>query len=47
MNFESDCIEQYVSLVVALDRGDVQFKPKKFDLDMKHRESSPAKLSIK
>ena len=46
MNFDSDCIEEYESLVVALDRGDVQFKPKKYELDMKNHESPPAKLSI-
>ncbi|XP_069150209.1 uncharacterized protein [Solanum lycopersicum] len=28
MNFESDGIEEYGSLVAALDRGDIQFKPK-------------------
>ena len=36
MNFESDCIEEYGSLVAALDRGYVPFKPKKLELDMKH-----------
>ena len=46
INFESDCIEEYGSLVAALDRGDVWFKPKKFYLDMKHRKSLRAKLSI-
>ncbi|XP_069149188.1 uncharacterized protein [Solanum lycopersicum] len=46
MNFESDGIEEYGSLVAALDRGDVRFKPKKFELDMKHRESPLAKPSI-
>ena len=43
MNFESDCIEDYGSLVAALDQGDVWFKPTKLDLDMKHRDSPPAK----
>ncbi|XP_069144451.1 uncharacterized protein [Solanum lycopersicum] len=38
---------EYESLVVALDRGDVRFKPKKFELDMKNCESPPAKPSIK
>ena len=47
MNFDRDCIEEYKSLVAALDRGDVRFKPKKFELDMKNRESPPAKPSIK
>ena len=46
MNSDSDCIEEFESLVTALDRGDVQFKPKKFELDMKNRESPPAKPSI-
>ena len=47
MNFDSDCIEEYESLVVvALDRGNVRFKPKKLDLHMKHRKSPPAKPSI-
>ena len=32
---------------MALDRGDVQFKPKKLDLDMKHHEYPPAKPSTK
>ena len=46
MNFDNDCIKEYGLLVVALYRGDVRFKPKKFELDMKNRESPPAKLSI-
>ena len=46
MNFDSDCTEEYESLVAALDRGDVRFKPKKYELDMKNRESPPAKPSI-
>ena len=46
MNFDSDCIEEYESLVAAPDRGDVRFKPMKFELDMKNRESPPAKPSI-
>ena len=46
MNFDSDCIEEYESLVAALDRGDVRFKLKKFELDMKNCESPPAKPSI-
>ena len=33
MNFDSDCIEEYESLVAALDRGDVWFKPKRFELE--------------
>ena len=46
MNFESDCIEEYGSLVESLDQGDVRFKPKKLDLFMKHRVSPPAKPSM-
>ena len=40
MNFDSDCIEEYESLVADLDRGDVRFKSKKFELDMKNGEST-------
>ena len=46
MIFESDCIEDYGSLVAALDRSDVLFKPNKFDLDLKHHESPSAKPFI-
>ena len=46
MNFNKDCIEEYGSLVAALDRGDVRFKSKKYELDMKNRKSPPAKPSI-
>ena len=46
MNFDSDCIEEYESLVAALDRGYVRFKPKKYELDIKNRKSPPAKPSI-
>ena len=46
MNFDRSCIEEYESLVAALDRGDVRFKLKKFELDMKNRESPPMKPSI-
>ena len=46
MNFDNDCIEDYESFVASIDRGDVWFKPKKYELDMKNRESSPAKPSI-
>ena len=46
MNFYIDCIEEYESLVTALDLDDVRFKPKKYELDMKNRESPPAKPSI-
>ena len=47
MNFESDGIEKYGSLVLSLDRGDILFKPKKSALDIKHRESPLAKPSIR
>ena len=46
MNFDNYCIEQYGSLVAAIHRGDVKFKPKKYELDIKNHESSPAKPSI-
>ena len=46
MNFDSDGIEEYGSLVATLDRRDVHFKPKKFELDMQHRKSQSAKMSI-
>ena len=46
MNFDSDGIEEYGSLVAALDRGNVRFRPMKFDLDMQHSESPPTKTSI-
>ena len=46
MNFESDGIEEYGSLVVALEQGEFRSKPKKLELDMKHRESPPTKPSI-
>ena len=36
MNFDSDFIQEYGSLVATLDRGYVRFKPKKLELDMKH-----------
>ena len=47
MNFERDIIEEYGSLGAELDNGDFHFKPKKLELDMKHREYSPAKSSTK
>ena len=43
MNLYCDCIEKYKSLAAALDRGYVWFKPKKLELDMKHREYPPTK----
>ena len=46
INFDSDGIEDYSSLVAALDLGDIRLKPKKLEIDMKHRESPVAKNSI-
>ena len=46
MNFDSDCIEEYESLVAALHQGDVRFKLKKYELDMKNHLSPRAKPSI-
>ena len=46
MNFDSDGIEEYGSLVATLDRGNVRFKIKIFELDMQHCESPSTKLSI-
>ena len=45
MNFDNDYIEEYESLVAALDRGDVGFKSMKYELYMKNRESPTAKPS--
>ena len=46
MNFYSDGIEEYGSLVATLDGGNVRFKPMKFMLDMQHHESPLAKPYI-
>ncbi|KAH0634861.1 hypothetical protein KY284_037647 [Solanum tuberosum] len=46
MNFESDGIEEYDELVDALDRCEYRSKPKKYELDMKNRESPPARPPI-
>ena len=46
MNFESDGIEEYGSLVVALERGEYRSKTKEIELDMKHRKSPSTKQSI-
>ena len=43
MNFDSDFIQEYGSLVATVDQGDVRFKPKKLEFYMKHHESPPAK----
>ena len=44
MNFDRDFIEEYESLVAALDKGDVRFIPNKYKLDTKN--SPRAKPSI-
>ena len=46
MNFESDGIAEYGSLVVSLERGEYWSKPKKLALDMKHCEFPPMRPSI-
>ncbi len=46
MNFDSDGIDEYDELVAALDRCEYRSKPKKYELDMKNRESPPARPSI-
>ena len=46
MNFDSDYIEEYESLVAGPDRDDVRFKLKKYELDTKNSESPTAKPSI-
>ncbi|MCQ8077603.1 hypothetical protein NP267_23975, partial [Salmonella enterica] len=46
MNFDSDGIEEYDELVAALDRCEYRPKPKKYELDMKNRESPPTRPSI-
>ncbi|KAK4727138.1 hypothetical protein R3W88_032055 [Solanum pinnatisectum] len=43
MNFDGDCIKDYDKLVVALDRFEFRSKPKRLELDMKNRDSAPAK----
>uniref|UniRef100_M1DRZ9 Integrase core domain containing protein n=1 Tax=Solanum tuberosum TaxID=4113 RepID=M1DRZ9_SOLTU len=46
MNFDSDGIEEYDELVTALDRCEYRSKRKKYELDMKNRESPPTRPSI-
>ena len=46
MNFENDGVEEYESLVAALERREYRSKPKKLELDMKHHESPHAIPSI-
>ncbi|XP_049393351.1 uncharacterized protein LOC125857760 [Solanum stenotomum] len=43
MNFEGDGTEDYDELFAALDRFEFRSKPKKLELDMKNRDSPPAK----
>ena len=46
MNFDNDCVKEYGSLVTTLDRCDLRFKLKKYDLEMKNRDSPSVKPSI-
>ena len=46
MNFYVDGIEKYVLLFAVLDRSNIRFKRKKFQLNMQHREYPPTKQSI-
>ncbi|KAH0682220.1 hypothetical protein KY289_019972 [Solanum tuberosum] len=46
MNFEGNGIEDYDELVAALDMFEFCSKPKKLELDMKNRDSPPAKPSV-
>ncbi|XP_049357604.1 uncharacterized protein LOC125822257 [Solanum verrucosum] len=46
MNFDNDGIEEYDELVAALDKCEYRSKLKKLELDMKNRESPPARTSI-
>ncbi|TMW96088.1 hypothetical protein EJD97_007942, partial [Solanum chilense] len=46
MNFLSDGIEEYRSLVAALEQSEYRSKPKKLVIDMKHRKSPPTRSSI-
>uniref|UniRef100_M1DQB8 Integrase core domain containing protein n=1 Tax=Solanum tuberosum TaxID=4113 RepID=M1DQB8_SOLTU len=46
INFKGDGIEDYDELVASLDRFEFRSKPKKLELDMKNRDSPPAKSSV-
>ncbi|XP_049406090.1 uncharacterized protein LOC125869677 [Solanum stenotomum] len=46
MNFDNDGIDEYDELVAPLDRFEFRFKPKRLELDMKNRDTPPAKLSV-
>lgn len=41
MHFESDCIQEYGSLVGNLNKANIGPKSNKLKLDMKHRDSPP------
>ena len=47
MNFDSDGIKKYDSLVAALERNEYRSKTRKLELDMKHGESPSSKPSSK
>ena len=46
INFDMDVIEKYGYFVAALQRNVYLWKPKKLELDMKHREASSVKPFI-
>ena len=46
MNFDSDDIKNYDALLASYERNKYRPKSKKLKLDMKHRESPPARPSI-
>uniref|UniRef100_M1DL13 Integrase core domain containing protein n=1 Tax=Solanum tuberosum TaxID=4113 RepID=M1DL13_SOLTU len=46
MHFDSEGIEEYDELVATLDKYEYWSKPKKLELDMKNRESPPARPSV-
>uniref|UniRef100_M1DYF7 Integrase core domain containing protein n=1 Tax=Solanum tuberosum TaxID=4113 RepID=M1DYF7_SOLTU len=46
MNFDSDGIEDYDELVAALDMFELRSKPKRLELDIKNRDSPPARPSV-
>ena len=46
MNFDSDGIEEFNSLMDTLERNEYRSRTKKLELEMKHRESPPARPSI-
>ncbi|XP_015158484.1 uncharacterized protein [Solanum tuberosum] len=46
INFEGDGIEDYDELVATLHRFEFRSKPKKFELNMKNRNSPPEKPSV-